>query len=497
MKEDAVEGDPFSARDVGLAYHAYSASGDVTAPIVYANSGNPADYAWLADHGVDVSGKIVLVRYSMPYSYRGFKALAAEERGAAGILIYSDPAEDGWRKGKVYPDGPWGPDSHIQRGGIVYDFRVPGDPLTPGWASVPGARRIAAADAVSLPKIISVPLSSTGCPPDPETRSTGARRRPGRSTRSEVDLPLTYRIGGRRRPGPHARRVQNDDRVRPIWTVIGRITGSTVARRSGDCRQPPRRLGLWRRRSVERHGVDDGAGARARRAREARHSAEADDRVRELGRGRVHAHLVHRMGRAARARARRPCGCVSERRQLGVRPRIPDVSGSGAEPRRVSERARRPRSSRRRVAVGHQPAGQRIRLHGLSQPSRRADRRPVVHRPVRRVSLDLRQPPVGEQVRRSRICPPRADDPRLGRDGAAAGERRHRAARLPRDGDAPPSFVNEATDLPRLATARRWSRSPPPWCSSNPQPPRQAAASTRSSHATRRIERPPLQSIAC
>src|SRR6185436_6405359 len=123
------------------------------------NSGNPADYDWLAAHGIDVKGKIVLVRYSVPYSYRGFKALTAEQRGAAGLLIYSDPADDGFKKGKTYPDGPWGPESHIQRGGIPFDFLVPGDPLTPGWASVPGARRIPIAEAVSVPKIISVPLS--------------------------------------------------------------------------------------------------------------------------------------------------------------------------------------------------------------------------------------------------------------------------------------------------------------------------------------------------
>ncbi|MCA1650530.1 MAG: aminopeptidase, partial [Acidobacteria bacterium] len=138
---------------------AYSASGEITAPVVYAGSGNPADYEWLAAHGIDIRGKIALVRYSVPYSYRGFKALAAQERGAAGILIYSDPADNGFKKGKVYPQGPWGPESHIQRGGIVYDFMVPGDPLTPGWASLPGARRIDKAEAVSLPTIISAPLS--------------------------------------------------------------------------------------------------------------------------------------------------------------------------------------------------------------------------------------------------------------------------------------------------------------------------------------------------
>ena len=201
MKEDAVTGDPFSARDAGPAYHAYSASGDITAPVVFAGSGNPSDYDQLAQQRIDVRGMIALVRYSVPYSYRGFKALTAEQRGAAGILIYSDPADDGFKKGATYPMGPWGPDSHIQRGGIVYDFRVPGDPLTPGWASEPGAPRIKAADAVSLPKIISAPLS-------------------WRDAR-----PILDAVRGGGSATVHLR-VHNDDKVRPIWTVTGRITGT-------------------------------------------------------------------------------------------------------------------------------------------------------------------------------------------------------------------------------------------------------------------------------
>jgi N-acetylated-alpha-linked acidic dipeptidase len=219
LKEDAVDGDPFSARDVGVAYHAYSASGDVTAPIVYAGSGNPSDYDWLAGHGVDVAGKIVLVRYSVPYSYRGFKALTAEQRGAAALLIYSDPADDGFKKGKTYPDGPWGPESHIQRGGIVYDFRVPGDPLTPGWASVPGARRIKAADALSLPKIMSAPLSWR------DARVLLAALQGLEAPAAwKGGLPITYRVGAG--PASVRMRVQMDDKVRPIWTVTGRVTGA-------------------------------------------------------------------------------------------------------------------------------------------------------------------------------------------------------------------------------------------------------------------------------
>ena len=167
--EDPVPGDPDTQKPL-LHYNAYSKSGEVEAPVIYAASGNPENYDWLESQGIDVRGKIVLVRYSVPYSYRGFKALTAEKRGASAMLVYSDPAEDGARKGAVYPDGPWGNESHIQSGGIPYDFLVPGDPLTPGWASVPGARRIAAEEAASLPKIISAPLSARdalGCRVDP------------------------------------------------------------------------------------------------------------------------------------------------------------------------------------------------------------------------------------------------------------------------------------------------------------------------------------------
>jgi N-acetylated-alpha-linked acidic dipeptidase len=238
MKEEPVAGDPFSARDAGIAYHAYSASGDVTAPVVYAGSGNPADYDWLAQRGIDVKGKIVVVRYSVPYSYRGFKALTAEQRGAAGILIYSDPADDGFRKGATYPQGPWGPESHIQRGGVVYDFRVPGDPLTPGWASTPGARRVKASEAAALPKIISVPLSwhdarpileALGGPLAPAAWQGGIPPSPTSEVlpqRSEAGPPFRYRVG----PGQVSvhLRVRNDDTIRPIWTVTGRITGATA-----------------------------------------------------------------------------------------------------------------------------------------------------------------------------------------------------------------------------------------------------------------------------
>src|SRR5690348_3253988 len=160
LREQPYPEDPDTRnKAVSSAWTGMSLSGEITAPLVYAHSGNPEDYDYLRQQGISVRGKIVLVRYSNPYSYRGFKALTAEREGAAAILIYSDPAEDGYKEGKVFPDGPWGPESHIQRGAITYDFIVPGDPLTPVWPSVQGAKRIPIEQAVSLPKIMALPMS--------------------------------------------------------------------------------------------------------------------------------------------------------------------------------------------------------------------------------------------------------------------------------------------------------------------------------------------------
>jgi N-acetylated-alpha-linked acidic dipeptidase len=219
LKEDVVDGDPSTLKDAGITYLAYSGSGDVTGEVVYAGSGNPENYDWLAAQGIDLRGKIALVRYSLPYSYRGFKALTAEQRGLAGMLIYSDPAEDGYKKGKTYPDGPWGPESHIQRGGIPFDFLVPGDPLTPGWASIPGAKRIPLGEAVSIPKIISVPLSYR------EARVIlEALGGPEAPAAWQGALPITYHAGAG--PARVRLKVAIDTRTREIQTVIGRIRGA-------------------------------------------------------------------------------------------------------------------------------------------------------------------------------------------------------------------------------------------------------------------------------
>src|SRR5215470_1146623 len=192
LREEPYDVDPDTKNpNVSPAWSGMSVSGEVTAPVVYAHSGNPEDYELLRKNGIDVKGKIVLVRYSNPYSYRGFKALTAQRMGVAALLIYSDPAEDGYKKGKVFPEGPWGPESHIQRGAITYDFMVPGDPLTPGWASLPGAKRIPETEAVSLPHIIALPLSWHDAKPLLENMDG-----PVAPTDWQGGLPITYRLGG-------------------------------------------------------------------------------------------------------------------------------------------------------------------------------------------------------------------------------------------------------------------------------------------------------------
>jgi N-acetylated-alpha-linked acidic dipeptidase len=222
LREEAYDADPDTKNPrVSSAWSGMSISGDVTAPVVYAHSGNPEDYDLLRQQGIEVKGKIVLVRYSNPYSYRGFKALTAEREGAAAILIYSDPAEDGFKKGKVFPDGPWGPESHIQRGAITYDFMVPGDPLTPGWASVPGAKRIPLDQAVSVPKIMALPLSYKDA--TPLLKNLGG---PVAPAGWQGGLPFEYHLGGEQ-ARVHLK-IEMDNSIKPYYVVEGRIRGAEL-----------------------------------------------------------------------------------------------------------------------------------------------------------------------------------------------------------------------------------------------------------------------------
>ncbi|MET0619364.1 MAG: M28 family metallopeptidase, partial [Thermoanaerobaculia bacterium] len=220
--EPPIPEDPDTAvPEAAIPWNAYSPSAEVTGEVVYVNYGRPEDYERLKAMGVDARGKIVLARYS--HGYRGGKALEAEKRGALAILVYSDPIEDGWFRGPVYPAGPWGPGGHLQRGSNVYDFLVPGDPLTPGWASTPDAKRIPISEAESLPKIPMMPLSSRDAA---EILSRiGGRPVPDAGWQG-LAVADTFRVG----PGPvrvHLK-IENTRERRTIRNVIATLRGSEL-----------------------------------------------------------------------------------------------------------------------------------------------------------------------------------------------------------------------------------------------------------------------------
>src|SRR5438270_4068253 len=222
LREMPLGPDPASKNPaISGAWLGMSISGEVTAPVVYAHSGNPKDYDLLRKNGISVKDKIVLVRYSNPYSYRGFKALTAQREGAAAMLVYSDPQEDGFKKGKVDPDGPWGPEYHIQRGAITYDFMVPGDPQTPGWASVPGAKRIPIEEAISAPKIMALPLSWHDA--KPLLQNIGG---PAAPDDWQGALGFSYHLGGEQEQ-IHLK-IEMENAVQPYYVVEGRIRGAEL-----------------------------------------------------------------------------------------------------------------------------------------------------------------------------------------------------------------------------------------------------------------------------
>jgi N-acetylated-alpha-linked acidic dipeptidase len=217
---ERVDGDPLPEDPrVILPFNGMSPSGDVEAEVVYANYGSPEDFKKLEELKVDVRGKIIVARYGQ--NFRGVKALVAQEHGAAGLIIYSDPADDGWRRGDKYPDGPWRPTTGVQRGSIGFMFEFPGDPTTPGIASVPSlpdSKRISPQQSAQLPKIPTTPLSYGDAWPILEHLSGPDAPREGQGA-----LPFTYHVG----PGPVKVKMhlKQDYQFRTIWDVIGRVPG--------------------------------------------------------------------------------------------------------------------------------------------------------------------------------------------------------------------------------------------------------------------------------
>jgi len=207
---------------LGPGFVAYSASGDVTAPVVYVNYGLPEDYAQLAAHNVDVRGKLALARYG--HSHRAVKLHTAERAGAAGILIYSDPADDGFVRGETWPKGYWRTQDQLQRGNGKYSWFWHGDPLTPGVPALENAARQDAARAPTLPRIPAAVLAWGEAKKILE-RLDGAPAPSG----FRGGLPITYRLGG---AAARARlRVEMDNGLRTIRDVIARVPGARRADR--------------------------------------------------------------------------------------------------------------------------------------------------------------------------------------------------------------------------------------------------------------------------
>ncbi|MBV8860012.1 MAG: M28 family peptidase [Acidobacteria bacterium] len=217
LKEDATSG---QAAEQLPVYNAYSIDGDVTGQLVYVNYGVPRDYEELERRGIDVKGKIVLARYGG--SWRGIKPKVAAEHGAVGCLIYSDPRDDGYFQGDVYPKGAYRNEWGAQRGSVADMPLFPGDPLTPGVGAVKGAKRLDLKSAPTLTKIPVMPISYGDA--QPLLRALGGAVAP-EAWRGA--LPVTYHLG----PGPatvHLKLEFNWD-TKTIYDVIARLKGGERA----------------------------------------------------------------------------------------------------------------------------------------------------------------------------------------------------------------------------------------------------------------------------
>ena len=213
LKEDATSGQV----DQLPTYNCWSADGDVNAELVFVNYGLPEDYETLAKYGIDVKGKIVIAKYGR--SWRGIKPKVAQEHGAIGCLIYSDPQDDGYGAGDVYPVGPFKNKYGVQRGSIMDMVIYPGDPSTPNYASVDGAPRIDHNDAENLLKIPVLPISYSDAAPLLQDMAGPVAPKSWRG-----GLPFTYHIGPSKSK-VHLK-LDFDWKLRPAYNVIAMIQGS-------------------------------------------------------------------------------------------------------------------------------------------------------------------------------------------------------------------------------------------------------------------------------
>ena len=219
-QEPAVAEDPTSSNTAGALppYVAYQGDGDVTAPVVYVNYGMPNDYDALEQRGISVKGKIVLARYGG--GWRGLKPKLAQQHGAVGCLIYSDPADDSYAAADVYPRGGGRPEAGIQRGSVADMPTYPGDPLTPGVGATPNAKRLSRAEAKTILKIPTLPISYRDA-----TRIIAALQGPLATGRQRGALGMAYHWGGTDAVQVHLA-VKSDWSLKPVYDVIGMLHGS-------------------------------------------------------------------------------------------------------------------------------------------------------------------------------------------------------------------------------------------------------------------------------
>jgi N-acetylated-alpha-linked acidic dipeptidase len=218
LQEPALAVDPTSnqAAEQLPTYNAYSADGDVTAPLVYVNHGNREDYEQLDRLGISVKGAIVIARYGQ--GWRGIKPKVAAEHGAVGCIIYTDPKGDGFFEGDDYPAGGWRPRDGVQRGSVM-DTDYPGDPLTPGVGATADAKRLSIQEAKTITRIPVLPISYADALP-----LLSALKGPVAPENWRGALTITYHVG----PGParvHLKVASNWD-LKPIYDVIGTLRGA-------------------------------------------------------------------------------------------------------------------------------------------------------------------------------------------------------------------------------------------------------------------------------
>lgn len=217
LHEPAVPGDATSGLPGQLPpYLAYQGDGDVTAPVVYANYGMPDDYETLERAGVSVRGRIVIARYGG--GWRGLKPKLAQEHGAVGCLIYSDPAEDGYGSDDVYPKGPQRPAFGVQRGSVADITTYPGDPLTPGVGATAGAKRLTRETAKTILRIPALPISYADAQPILEAVEGVAAPKAWRGA-----LPITYHVGASTAPVHLV--VRSEWSLKPIYDVVAILRG--------------------------------------------------------------------------------------------------------------------------------------------------------------------------------------------------------------------------------------------------------------------------------